>query len=400
VKIAYLVNQYPQPSQTFIRREIAALESMGVSVDRFTVRRWNGTLVDPGDQAEAARTRAVLDVGAFGLLMAMLRTKLRSPVRFFRAFCDAIRLGRKSDRGVIYHLIYLAEACVLVRWLREAQIEHVHAHFGTNSTAVALLCRSLGGPTYSFTCHGPEEFDRPEALKLGEKVARAKFAVTISEYGRSQLYRWCDHAHWSRIHVVHCGLDEMFLAEPPAPPTRTAKLVCVGRLAEQKGQLVLVEAATRLLAAGEHLELLLIGDGPMRPQIERLIARANAQAQIRIGGWMSNDEVRQHLLESRAMVLPSFAEGLPVVVMEALALGRPVISTYVAGIPELVETGKCGWLVPAGSVEALCEAMRDALHASKERLAEMGAEGARRVRERHDAKVEAAKLKKLFESGQ
>lgn len=398
MKIAYLINQYPQPSQSFIRREIAALRAAGVEVERFSVRRWPSTLVDPGDQEEQRQTRVVLDVGMAGLAKATLGTLFTKPGRFFRALKLAAKCARHGDRGLPHHLIYLAEACVLARWFAERGIEHVHAHFGTNSTTVAMLVRELGGPAYSFTAHGPEEFDKPEFLKLGLKVERSAFAVAISEYGRSQLFRWCPFEHWSKVKVVHCGVDASFLSMPPAPiDPASRKLVCVGRLAEQKGQQLLVEAAARLHAEGEPFELVLVGDGPMRPEIERLIAKHGLGQKVKLAGWMSNEQVRGQLLESRAMVLPSFAEGLPVVVMEALAMRRPVISTYVAGIPELVEPGTCGWLVPAGSVPLLAEAMRAALRADVSTLAEMGEAGYRRVAAQHDATVETRKLIEHFQ---
>ena len=398
MKIGYLINQYPQSSQSFIRREIAALESLGVSVERFTVRRWDQKLVDPGDIAEQERTRVVLDVGGMGLLKALFRVLFTQPGAFFQALKLTMRCARRGDRGLLLHLIYLMEACVLVKWFAAAKVEHVHAHFGTNSTTVAMLCRALGGPTYSFTCHGPEEFDKPEFLKLGLKIERASFVVAVSEFGRSQLYRWCGHEHWSKIHVVHCGVDAGFLTAPKVPIGTTRKLVCIGRLAEQKGQLLLVQAAAQLAREGEDFELVLVGDGVMRGEIEKLISTHQLQGKVRIAGWMSNDQVRQQLLESRAMVLPSFAEGLPVVCMEALALRRPVISTYVAGIPELVEPGVCGWLVPAGAVGPLADAMRSALRADHQRLEAMGDSGAQRVALHHDANIEAARLRDLFQT--
>ena len=394
--IAYLINQYPQPSQTFIKREIQALESLGLPVVRFTVRRWDGKLVDPGDIEENARTRAVLEAGKLTILAAVFGQMIFNARRFFASLKLAGVLGRNGDRGFLYHLIYLAEACVLLRWLKDEKIDHVHAHFGTNSTAVALLARSLGGPPYSFTTHGPEEFDRPMHLKLGEKVAHAAFAVAISNFGRSQLCRWSDYSHWPKIHVVHCGLDEMFLSGQLTPPPAAPRFCNVARLVPQKGQMVLVEAAVRLLKEGRSFELMLCGDGPMRPQLQAYIDQHNAGHAIKLGGWMSNPQIREQILASRAMVLPSFAEGLPVVVMEALALGRPVISTQIAGTPELVETGKTGWLVPAGSVEDLVDAMRAALDATPDELARLGTAGAERVRARHSARVEAAKLAQLI----
>jgi glycosyltransferase involved in cell wall biosynthesis len=169
-------------------------------------------------------------------------------------------------------------------------------------------------------------------------------------------------------------------------------------LSEQKGHLLLIEAASRLAALGLSFKLVFVGDGPLRPQIEALIAQYGLQDHIEITGWASSNDVQQQILASRAMVLPSFAEGLPVVIMEALALSRPVISTYVAGIPELVEPEKCGWLVPPGSVEALTAAMRTALQLPVEKLEQMGRAGAERVASQHDAKQEATRLAALFPS--
>ena len=267
MKLAYLLNQYPMPSQTFIRREIAALEGQGIPVERFTLRRTDGSVVDAGDCAEAARTRVVLDVGPVGLAAAVVRRVLESPGPFLRALRLAVRLSRGSSHGLAVHLAYLAEACVLIGWLQRAQISHVHTHFGTNAPMVAMLTEALGGPPYSFTVHGPEEFDRPEALHLAEKVGRAVFVVAISEFCRSQIYRWCDPEDWSKVHVVRCGLDAFFLESAADPVPDRARLVSVGRLCEQKGQLLLVEAVLRL-AETIDIELVLVGDGPMRADIE------------------------------------------------------------------------------------------------------------------------------------
>jgi glycosyltransferase involved in cell wall biosynthesis len=259
------------------------------------------------------------------------------------------------------------------------------------------LWSALSGIPFSFTVHGPEEFDRPEGLGLDIKIARARFVVAISNFGRSQLMRWCPNDQWKKLHIVHCGVDDCFLdptKSSPVPDVR--RLVCVGRLCEQKGHGILVEASARLADEGEPFELVLVGDGPLRSQIETLARDRGLSDQVRITGWKSGREVTQEVLAARALVLPSFAEGLPVVLMEALALQRPVISTYVAGIPELVVPGICGWLVPAGSVTALCEAIRSALHTPIERLEAMGEMGALRVRQLHCALTEAEKLRALF----
>ena len=394
--VAYLVNQYPHTSHSFIRREIAAVEAAGLPIARFSIRRSMGELVDPADLAEVQRTRFVLSARPAALLLAAARRALTRPLRFLSALTTACAMGWRSDRGLARHLAYLAEACILCDWLAEAKIQHIHAHFGTNAATVAMLCGLLEDVSFSFTVHGPEEFDRPQMLGLTRKIERASFVVAISDFGRAQLMRWCEPAHWPKIHVVRCGVDEGFLQAEPVPAPPEPRLVCVGRLCEQKGQLLLVEAVAALRREGIAAKVVLVGDGPMRGHIESLARHLGMEHLIHLAGWQSGQRVREEIVGSRALVLPSFAEGLPVVIMEALALGRPVISTYVAGIPELVKPGVNGWLVPAGSVSDLAAAMREALLAPVERLSEMGQAGARIVARRHNANTEARKLATLF----
>ena len=399
MRIAYFINQYPKVSHSFIRREILALERQGIEVQRIALRGWDGELHDNDDIAERSKTRYVLEDGVKGLLKPLLEVLRAQPRRFFSALWLALGMGRRADRSWPYHLIYLAEACRVVQWLQAFGAEHVHAHFGTNSTEVVMLANALGGPHYSFTVHGPEEFDKPQFLHIGEKVRRAAFVAAVSSYGRSQLYRWVAHAHWDKVKVVHCGLEAAFHAGPPVPVPAVPRLVCVGRLCEQKGQLLLLEAAQKLAAQGTTFELVLAGDGEMRAEIETLIARHGLQGQVRITGWISSGQVREELLAARALVLPSFAEGLPVVIMEAMALRRPVLTTYVAGIPELVRPGENGWLFPAGAVEELAAAMADCLGQPDEVLQRMGDAAHQRVLERHDIDTEAAKLASYFRAG-
>ena len=396
--VAYLVNQYPKVSHSFIRREIAGVEACGIQVARFSIRSCDSELVDEADRLELEKTRVVLKMGMFSLFLALLRVAISRPIRSLRAFRLMLQVGWSSERGVLRHCAYFVEACVLLRWFLSSGVAHVHAHFGTNSTTVAMLCRALGGPPYSFTVHGPEEFDKIKGISLAEKINRAAFVVAVSSFGRSQLYRWCQHQQWSKIHVVHCGIEARFLTQPQTVVPGEPRLVCVGRLCEQKGHLLLVEAAGQLVAEGWQLKLTLVGDGSLRPHIESQIIQLGLQNYVEITGWASFSEVRQQILDARAMVLPSFAEGLPVVLMEALALFRPVISTYIAGIPELVEPGRCGWLVPPSSVEDLTAAMRAALQSPADKLEQMGRVGAERVRQQHDAARETSQLAALFQS--
>jgi glycosyltransferase involved in cell wall biosynthesis len=394
LKLAYFINQYPKVSHSFIRREILALERQGFEVLRIALRGWDGPLPDEEDQRERQRTRYVLRRGVGGLLLPLLAVLVRRPARLLTAFHLAMRMARDSERPLPYHLVYVIEACRITQWLADAEVEHLHAHFGTNSAEIAMLVRALGGPPYSFTVHGPDEFMRPMGLE--EKIHRAAFVVAISEFGRSQLYMRARHSDWARIKVVHCGVEKAFYDEAVVEPSEAPKLVCVGRLCEAKGQLLLIEAAARLAARAIPFQLTLAGDGPLRGELETLIHHHGLANQVRITGWISSADVRREMLAARAMVLPSFAEGLPVVIMEAMALHRPVLSTYVAGIPELVRPGENGWLFPAGSVAALADAMEDCLARSPAELQAMGVAAHQRVLSHHAIDAEAAKLANLM----
>jgi glycosyltransferase involved in cell wall biosynthesis len=198
---------------------------------------------------------------------------------------------------------------------------------------------------------------------------------------------------------VPCGVDSSFLAEPPAPIPAEPRLVFVGRLSDHKAPGLLVEAVSRLARRGIACELTFAGDGELRAEIEAAIAREGLVGRVRVLGFSDEATVRKHIRESRALVLPSFGEGLPVVIMEAFALGRPVVSTYVAGIPELVESGKNGWLVPASSLDALERALQEVLEAPVERLEAMGRDGRARVIAGYDVAKSGARLVELFTEG-
>lgn len=281
---------------------------------------------------------------------------------------------------------------LLQRWLAADGVTHLHVHFGTNPTAVAMLCRILGGPAYSFTVHGPDEFDAAPTLALDEKARHASFVVGISQYGRSQLCRWVRPADYPKIRIVHCGLDDAFLQTNATPVPDVPRLVFVGRLTATKGVYVLLEALKLLRGGDVPVTVVLIGDGPERAAVEAKLAEYGLGDSVQLLGWQSSSRVRDEILAARALVLPSFAEGLPVVLMEALALGRPVLTTWVAGIPELIENGVNGWLVPPGSVQALADALSNVLRTPVEELTKMGLAGREKVLRDHNAATEAAKL--------
>lgn len=397
MKIAYVLNTYPAPSHSFIRREIRALERHGLTVFRLAMRPWDGPLGDPADVAEAERCDYILQGAIPGFLSALWHMLLLQPVGLVRALFWALRLGWRSEAGVLRHLIYWLEAARVAQRARALGAERLHAHFGTNSATVAMLAGAMGAPPFSLTVHGPEEFDKPALIALPEKLEAADFAVAVSSFGRSQLMRHSGPRVWPHLHVVHCGIEPDKFPEPlPVSERRPFRLLAVGRLAEQKGFPTLIEAMTEVASRGVPVELTILGDGPMRGLLQDMITRAGLQDQVRLAGWRDEAGVRADLAGCHALVLPSYAEGLPVVLMEAMVAARPVIATWVAGIPELVHPGRNGWLVPPGDASRLAAAILDAATTPNDALVRMGKSARARALARHTIDTEAAKLARLF----
>ncbi|MEO0363058.1 MAG: glycosyltransferase, partial [Pseudomonadota bacterium] len=339
MKIAYFMNSYPMTSTTFVRQEIEAHERAGWPVARYAARLWDGELVEPRDVEERERTTYLLAQGGAKLLGGLAAEAARNPVGMARAVFALVRLIAAARGEVVRHVAYLSQAVFLKRDSLAAGVEHIHSHFSTNSAAVAMLCRLLGGPSYSFTAHGPDEFFDVGMNALREKSRRAAFVAAISDYCRGVILAAAGADRAERVRVVRCGVDvEEFAAAGPAadPPKR---LVCVGRLCKVKSQAMLVEAFARVRDRHPDAELLLIGDGEERPAVEAAVGRLGLDGAVKLLGWRSNREVRETIVASRALVLASLAEGLPVVLMESLALERPVVTTEIAGVPELVDEG-------------------------------------------------------------
>ena len=259
-----------------------------------------------------------------------------------------------------------------------------------------MLANALGGPPYSFTVHGPEEFDSPAQLHLGEKIRRSAFVIAITSFARAQLSRWVEHAYWHKIKVVHCGIEAGYFESDERPVPASGRFVCIGRLNEQKGQLLLLEAARILKERGKDFEIVLVGGGELRGELDAVVRRYGLEGYVRLAGAISTELMREEILNARALVLPSFAEGLPMVIMEAMALRRPVLTTYVAGIPELVRPGENGWLIPAGSVDRLVEGMEEVMATDSDTLKSMGDRAWQRARDRHLVDDQARELGQLI----
>ncbi|MEM6992401.1 MAG: glycosyltransferase family 4 protein [Myxococcota bacterium] len=392
MRVAYLTNQYPSVSHTFIRRELTELERQVGEVARFTIRGSTFKIVDDDDQRELDKTFRILGQPKSRWVKTFLRSGLGRLPKSLRGLRKALSLGLKSESGLPKHVIYFAEALVLLEEMQARGIDHVHVHFGTNPTAIAQIMRAMGGPQYSFTVHGPDELDAPKSLSLGSKITDSAFVVAITSFCAGQLRRWVDHAHWEKIKVVHCTVGDEFFdqATPIDPDSKT--FVCVGRLSPQKGQLLLVEAFAMAIEAGVDANLVLCGDGEMREEIEALIRSRNIEDRVRITGWISGEEVRREIIAARCLALPSFAEGLPMVIMEAFALKRPVLTTYIAGIPELVVDGENGFLIVSGNKEAIRDGIKRVMETPLPTLTKMGEAGCEAVKREHYTPIETAKL--------
>lgn len=391
--LAYLMNTYPITSTTFVRREIQAHEAAGVPVARFAIRDWNEVLVDPRDRDEIGKTTYILKQGGAALAGRTVREVFTNPVGFARALKATLHLATRPGGTGVKNVAYLVEAVFFKQAARARGVHHVHAHFSTNSAAVALLARQMGGPSYSFTAHGPDEFDDPVANGLSVKVAHAAFVVAITDYARGVILTATAEADAGKVHVVRCGiaLDDFDLTPPP----ENKRIVCVGRLCPAKAQKLLLAAVAPLVSHIPDLELVLIGDGPDRAAIEAQIADLGLAAHVTLAGWASGEDVRAAIQGARIFALPSFAEGLPIVLMESLAMGRAVVTTRITGIPELVDAG-CGWIVDPGDVPALRDAILQALTVDSATLVQLADTGRARVVRDHDQSQNAAQLRGLF----
>lgn len=399
--IAYLTGEYPKVSHTFIQREVAALRRLGLRIETCTVRRAPAAaVVGPDQQAEAARTYCILDAARnpLTLIAAHLRLIATAPRRWLAALSLAFRLRPPGPKALLWQVFYFLEAGVLARHLQDRRIVHLHNHFGSSSCSVALLTATMTGLPFSFTMHGPSEFFETAHWRLDEKVARAAFTVAISHFCRSQLMYFSDRTHWHRIRIVHCGIDPARFPPRAPQPDAHPHIAFVGRLDPVKGADLLLDALAALRPSHPGLTASFIGDGP---QADHTRARARTLGLDDVTtflGAQPEEAVADLLQRADLLVLPSFAEGLPVVLMEAMATGLPVIASRIAGIPELVRDGENGLLIPAGDTVALTAAI-DRLLTDPDLRLRMGQDGRATVLADFTIETEARRLARLFTRG-
>jgi colanic acid/amylovoran biosynthesis glycosyltransferase len=255
-------------------------------------------------------------------------------------------------RAMARQVAYFAEAAMLVRLIRKHDLSHLHNHFADSSCSVAVIAAAMGGITYSFTIHGPTEFFEPKYWRIDEKVRRALFVNCISHFCRSQVMLFAPPDCWKKLRIVHCGVDPDAF-EVKRHQGRGGRLLFVGRLAAIKGLPIILEVLARL----EDVTLDIVGDGPDRQLLEAQARALNISSRVRFLGYQSQQHIRGLFKQADVFVMSSFAEGVPVVLMEAMAAGIPVVAPRIAGIPELVRDGQSGLLVAPGDVNEMASAV-------------------------------------------
>lgn len=400
--VAYITTSYPSLSHTFILREVLALRARGLEIHTISLRRTAGEhLLSKANRDASATTYAVRPPRWSEVLSVHVSALTRHPVSYLRTLREAQRLAREGWRGRLWQIFYFAEAVLVWRHCVRKRAGHIHAHHGSPAADVALLAahfaRGAGrGPaTWSFTLHGPTEFWNVRWFRLAEKLRHAHAVVCISDFARSQAMALVAEEHWPKLHIVHCGLAAREHRATANVPALAAHILCVGRLVPEKGQAILLRALALLVNQGHAPTLTLVGSGQSQTALERLTGELGLAGRVTFAGAVGQDEIERYYDECELFCLPSFSEGLPVVLMEAMAYGRPVVSTHIAGVRELVRDGETGLLVAPGSAEELAGAIGRLLDDAelRERIADAGREC---VRREFDVERSAGQLEQVF----
>ncbi len=397
-RLVYLLSRYPAVSHTFFLNEVQQLRGLGFDIDVASINKPDriGSFLSAAETEEAAETFYIKSTGAGWAAVIAAKTLVLRPHVFMRGIMAALRLGRSDPGASIYALFYFFEALILGDWMRLRKHLHLHIHFSGPVATVGMIASLAWRFPYSLTVHGPDEFYEVEKLYLRQKIENARFIICISNFCRSQLMRIASPEHWDKMHVVRLGVDTSIFA--PKQRVREAnhkvEILCVGRLVPSKGQLILLRAAEDLTSRGYSLRVRLVGDGPDRRHLEAFAK--DGATEVIFEGSKSHDEVRNLLADADFFVLASFAEGVPVALMEAMALEIPCVSTYIAGIPELIRDGLDGLLVPASSVESLATALQRLIDNPALRKS-LGAAAAQRAFESYNLKENICTLARILE---
>jgi colanic acid/amylovoran biosynthesis glycosyltransferase len=406
MKVAYLCSEYPAVSHTFVLREVTALRRLGMTIETFSIRRSRAEhLLAEADCAAFASTYAILPPQWLRLILAHLYLAATAPRAYLDVLSLAMRLSRPGWRARLWQLFYFVEAVVLWNRCRALGIRHVHVHFANAAADIALLASRLGtrlepaSPwSWSFTMHGPTEFANVSAYGMNAKVEQAEFVICISDYARSQLMGLTRRGLWQKLHVVHVGIPlAQFERTSSTHRSSDVHILFVGRHVPEKGHAVLLEGVAMLARRNHRLRVTLVGDGPERIELEHLADRLGLASHVAFTGAVGQDDIMRIYESATIFCLPSFAEGVPTVLMEAMAMQLPVVSTWIAGIPELVEHERSGFLVAPGRPDALADQL-ERLIADPDLAERLGEAGREKVTSRFDVVETSLQLHRVFSS--
>ncbi|HEY8559740.1 MAG TPA: glycosyltransferase family 4 protein [Pyrinomonadaceae bacterium] len=395
LRIAYLVSQYPAVTHTFILNEIRQLRQFGVELCVASISQPDRARQDMPEveQLENSLTFYVKSRSRVKILTDHLQTLFSRPFGYFRGLFCALAMGQFHPVRTLSALFYFIEAVIVGQWMRRESLTHFHTHF---STTVGLICRKIFPQTMSMTIHGPSEFNDPVNFRLGDKIASSSFVCAISNYARSQLMKASPRRHWSKIEVAPLGIDtNLFTPHPFREVPEVFEVVCIGRLVSVKAQHVLIEAIHELKKRNRRVRLRLIGDGPDRADLERFVAASELTEQVIFEGWRNQQQILELYRHADVFALASFAEGVPVALMEAMAMQIPCVATRITGIPELIRDGIDGLLVAPSSVEELTDAIERLIEDTELRR-EIGKAGRKRVKEKYELARNVKRLAHIY----
>lgn len=405
-RIAYIHAQFPRLSDTFVLSEICELEKLGWEIISLSLRNvqesdaWDSSMIEWKKKTVYA---PYLLSGE--LLFAHLEFLLAEPREYLTVLATLILSQWRSPRTLATTLAVFPKTVLFAKWIRLRGVTHVHTHFAWISATSAWIVSQLIGVDFSFTAHAFDIFSRDHRDPLlPRKIRDCAFVVVISEHNRNRLLKIAGGMNRSKIHVVHMGVDvtkfhsqvsRRGLAKEPL-------ILSVGRFVEKKGHEYLVEAARILRDRGYRFTCLVVGGGPCHGHLQSLIRERALEEYVVLKGPTSNEEVRELLKKADVFCLPCVVarnmdrDGIPVALMEAMAMEVPVVSTYVSGIPELIGDGETGLLVPQRDSLALADAI-ESLLLSPELRRTLGEKARQRITAQFEASKSAAQMQALFE---
>jgi colanic acid/amylovoran biosynthesis glycosyltransferase len=396
--IAYLSSRYPTLSMTFVLNEVLVLRALGFRIETASINPPDRPpeKLTPTEREEATRTYCVKRHGLLGAAAAHAKTLLGNFPGYFRGVLLAFRLAGLDLSRLLLSLAYFTEGLMVGQWMRRNRQTDLHVHLASQAASVGLFTQRVFRVGYSFTVHGPDEFYDARGQYLTRKIAAADFIVCISSYTRSQLMNLSPHKHWGKMIIARLGVDGMLFSPLPRPSTREAfEILCVGRLTPAKGQHMLIDAIDRLTQLGRRVRLHLVGNGPNYDSLRAHADRLAHSESVVFEGAVNQDRIRSIYAIADVFCLPSFAEGLPVVLMEAMSMQIPCVSTTIAGIPELIRDGIDGLLVPASDLDALVGAIATLMD-DEELRNRLAKSGRTRILEHYQLAPNVEKLASIF----